>query len=128
QRLLLSLSIVGYLIIYNGLPVKRPKKTPNWNRLMRWIKYSLVLLSLSLCLFSPYTSAEENQSGGLMSILQKLGMSTDQTDQELLPPDEAFKLKLEVRDEHTVIAHLTPAKDYYLYRDKIAFESKSAGI
>lgn len=95
---------------------------------MRWIKYSLVLLSLSLCLFSPYTLAEENQSGGLMSILQKLGMSTDQTDQELLPPDEAFKLKLEVRDEHTLVAHLTPAKDYYLYRDKIAFESKSAGI
>jgi thiol:disulfide interchange protein DsbD len=93
---------------------------------MRWIKYILILLSL--CLLSTHALAEANQSGGLMSILQKLGMSTDQTEQELLPPDEAFKLSLEVQDEHTLIAHLTPAKDYYLYRDKIAFESKSDGV
>lgn len=93
---------------------------------MRWIKYILILLSL--CLLSAHALAEANQSGGLMSILQKLGMSTDQTEQELLPPDEAFKLSLEVQDERTLIAHLTPAKDYYLYRDKIAFESKSDGV
>jgi len=93
---------------------------------MRWIKFILILLSL--CLISTHSMAEENQSGGLMSILQRLGMSTDQTEQELLPPDEAFKLSLEVRDNRTLIAHLAPAKDYYLYRDKIAFESKSEGI
>lgn len=93
---------------------------------MRWIKLILILLSLSL--LSTHTMAEESQSGGLMSILQRLGMSADQTEQELLPPDEAFKLSLEARDDHTLIARLTPAKDYYLYRDKIAFESKSEGI
>lgn len=93
---------------------------------MRWIKLILILLSLSL--LSTHTMAEESQSGGLMSILQRLGMSADQTEQELLPPDEAFKLSLEARDDRTLIARLTPAKDYYLYRDKIAFESKSEGI
>lgn len=93
---------------------------------MRWIKFILILLSL--CLISTHVLAEESRSGGLMSILQRLGMNTDQAEQELLPPDEAFKLSLEVRDDHTLVAHLTPAKDYYLYRDKIAFESKSEGI
>lgn len=32
-----------------------------------------------------------------MSILQRLGVGSEQTEQELLPPDEAFKLSLEVR-------------------------------
>lgn len=91
---------------------------------MRWIKTILLLL----CLVSTHTLAEESSSGGLMSILQRLGVSSEQTEQELLPPDEAFKLSLEVRDDRTLIARLTPAKDYYLYRDKINFESKSAGI
>lgn len=91
---------------------------------MRWIKTILLLL----CLVSTHTMAEEGSSGGLMSILQRLGVGSEQTEQELLPPDEAFKLSLEVRDDRTLIARLTPAKDYYLYRDKINFESKSAGI
>jgi len=93
---------------------------------MRCIK--TVLLLLCLCLTSSYAIAEEAQSGGLMSILQRLGVTSDQTEQELLPPDEAFKLSLEVRDNRTLVARLTPAKDYYLYRDKIKFESRNSGI
>lgn len=80
---------------------------------MRWIKTILLLL----CLVSTHTMAEEGSSGGLMSILQRLGVGSEQTEQELLPPDEAFKLSLEVRDDRTLIARLTPAKDYYLYRE-----------
>lgn len=93
---------------------------------MRWIK----VIALVLCLMSTatHTMAEENQSSGLLTILQRLGASFSQTEQELLPPDEAFKLSLEVRDGSTLVAHLTPAANYYLYRDKIAFESKSEGI
>ncbi len=91
---------------------------------MYWIK----IIFLSLCLISTHVMAEESQSSGLSTILQRLGASFSQTEQELLPPDEAFKLSLEVRDGNTLIAHLTPAKDYYLYRDKIVFESKSEDI
>ncbi|MCC6916104.1 protein-disulfide reductase DsbD [Nitrosomonas sp.] len=91
---------------------------------MHWIKTALLLLSL----ISTHVLAEENQSGGLMNILQQLGVTSEQVEQELLPPDEAFKLSLEARDDHTLIARLTPAKDYYLYRDKIKFESRSAGV
>lgn len=91
---------------------------------MRWIKTVLLLL----CLISTHTIAAESQSGGLMNILQRLGVGSEQAEQELLPPDEAFKLALEVRDDRTLIARLTPARDYYLYRDKIKFESRNPGI
>jgi len=91
---------------------------------MHWIK----IIFLLLCLTSTHVTAEESQSSSLLSVLQRLGANFGQAEQELLPPDEAFKLTLEVRDEITLIAHLKPTKDYYLYRDKIVFESKSEGI
>jgi len=40
---------------------------------------------------------------------------------ELLPPERAFQLSVRAKDENTLIATLTPAKDYYLYRDRISF-------
>ncbi len=86
------------------------------------------LLLLILCLASANVSAQENGSFSLFQKLQGLGINLGQSNQqELLPPDEAFKISVEVRDGNTLIAHLTPAKDYYLYRDKIAFEPKQAG-
>lgn len=92
---------------------------------MRLIQYLLLIL----CLTSANVSAQESGSFNLFSKLQGLGISLGQNNsQELLPPDEAFKVSVEVRDGHTLIAHLTPAKDYYLYRDKIVFESKQTGI
>jgi len=87
------------------------------------------LFAIFFLLFSltcSYANAQESSSSGLFSKLQALGISLGQNDQqELLPPDEAFKVSLEVRDANTLIAKLTPAKDYYLYRDKIVFEPQS---
>ncbi|HSO07102.1 MAG TPA: protein-disulfide reductase DsbD [Pelomicrobium sp.] len=40
---------------------------------------------------------------------------------ELLPPDEAFKASMRAADASTIIADFVPAKGYYLYRDKFAF-------
>ncbi|ODV09296.1 MAG: thiol:disulfide interchange protein, partial [Rubrivivax sp. SCN 70-15] len=40
---------------------------------------------------------------------------------ELLPPDQAFSITVAARDANTLIAALTPAPDYYLYRDRISF-------
>lgn len=91
---------------------------------MRLISYLLFILYLT----STHVSAQESGSFNLFSKLQGLGINLGQSNpQELLPPDEAFKLSIEVRDANTLIAHLTPAKDYYLYRDKIAFEPKQTG-
>lgn len=48
---------------------------------------------------------------------------------ELLPPEEAFQISVEARDADTLVATLTPAKDYYLYRSRIAFRVEdSPGI
>lgn len=86
-------------------------------------------LLLVVCLGSTPVSAQESGSFSLFSKLQELGINLGQSNpQELLPPDEAFKISVEVRDGNTLIANLTPAKDYYLYRDKIAFEPKQDGM
>ena len=75
---------------------------------MRLSRYFLLLL----CFFSLNTSAEERTAFGFLSGLQRLGASSDQSEQELLPPDQAFKLTVSVRDENTLIAQFEPAKDY----------------
>ncbi len=81
------------------------------------------ILLLLFSLTSTNALAQESGSFSLFNKLQELGINLGQKNtQELLPPDEAFKISLEVRDAKTLIAKFTPAKDYYLYRDKIAFE------
>jgi thiol:disulfide interchange protein DsbD len=36
-------------------------------------------------------------------------------------------MTVRVQDENTLVAQFTPAKDYYLYRDKVAFKPKETG-
>ncbi|MCB1977703.1 MAG: protein-disulfide reductase DsbD [Nitrosomonas sp.] len=84
-----------------------------------------------LLLFSLTSTPAAAQENGfsLFSKLQELGINLgQQNQQELLPPDEAFKMSVDVRDENTLIAKFIPAKNYYLYRDKIAFEPHEPGI
>ena len=71
--------------------------------------------------------AQERQSSGFLSGLKQLGASFDQAEQELLPPDQAFKLTVKVRDANTLVAQFEPAKNYYLYKDKVAFKPKDTG-
>ena len=89
------------------------------------------LFSIFLLLFSLTSTPAAAQENGfsLFSKLQELGINLgQQNQQELLPPDEAFKMSVDVRDENTLIAKFIPAKNYYLYRDKIAFEPHEPGI
>jgi thiol:disulfide interchange protein DsbD len=58
-------------------------------------------------------------SGPLDSLRNFLGGSKAAA--ELLPPDQAFEIAVTVRDTSTLLATLTPAPDYYLYRDRISF-------
>lgn len=44
-----------------------------------------------------------------------------------LPEDQAFRIEAIVADAQTVLAKLTPAEGYYLYRDKLAFSARSNG-
>jgi thioredoxin:protein disulfide reductase len=90
---------------------------------MRLSQYFLLLL----CFCSINSFAEERKPFGFLSGLQQLGSGFEQNEQELLPPDQAFKLTVKVRDENTLIAQFEPAKDYYLYKDKVAFKPQDAG-
>ncbi|ABB75970.1 thiol:disulfide interchange protein DsbD [Nitrosospira multiformis ATCC 25196] len=93
--------------------------------LNRYSRYSL----LFLCLFSTSVFAEEGKTSGFLSGLQQLRstLGQDQEEQELLPPDEAFKLKVKARDANTLVAQFEPAKNYYLYKDKVAFKPQTPG-
>jgi thiol:disulfide interchange protein DsbD len=95
--------------------------------LNRYSRYFLLLL----CFFSTSVFAEEGKTSGFLSGLQQLRSTFDQNqeerEQELLPPDEAFKLKVKVRDANTLVAQFEPAKNYYLYKDKVAFKPQTPG-
>ena len=58
-------------------------------------------------------------SGPLDSIKRWLGGSASPSD--LLPPEQAFQIAVRARDASTLVATLTPAGNYYLYRDRISF-------
>ena len=40
----------------------------------------------------------------------------------LLEPDDAFQIAVRANDANTLVATLTPAADYYIYRDRISFQ------
>lgn len=57
---------------------------------------------------------------GLLDALRKL-LGGSKAPAELLPPDQAYSIAVTARDTSTLLATLTPAPDYYLYRDRISF-------
>ncbi len=85
-------------------------------------------LLLLLCAVSINVFAEEGKSFNLLSGLQQLGVNLGQSEEELLPPDQAFKLTVRVRDANTLVADFVPAKNYYFYRDKIVLKSQNSEI
>jgi len=69
------------------------------------------VLLLLFCLISPASQA------GLLDGLPGLGPVKP----KLLPPDEAFGMRVEVRDAHTLVVSFRVTPGYYLYRDKTTF-------
>lgn len=68
--------------------------------------------------------AQQSSTPGLKSRISELFAS--KKDDELLEPDEAFKLKVAFKGTNTLIADLIPAPGYYLYKDRIRFTLKDA--
>ena len=67
-------------------------------------------------LFSlPATALAENSSA-------IKSMFLDAAEDDILPPDQAFKLSIAVKDAQTLEANFTVAPGHYLYRDRIKFE------
>ncbi|GMQ88339.1 MAG: protein-disulfide reductase DsbD [Gammaproteobacteria bacterium] len=64
------------------------------------------------------------KSGGALQALNDLGtgFGFGDADDELLPPDQAFQLDVQVTDANTLTASWIIAEGYYLYRHKFGFE------
>lgn len=87
---------------------------------------------LTLAAASTGASEKPNDGGTVTSALRNAvapASTTNVGEGEFLPPDQAFKLAIEVRDANTLVANFEPADTYYLYRDKIGFNlPESAGV
>ncbi len=74
----------------------------------------------------PLAQADEagttSDGGGVLSKLRKL---TAEPEPEFLPVDKAFKVSVQARDAHTLVAEFVPAKGYYLYRDKLGVAART---
>lgn len=70
--------------------------------------------------FTPSSPAQTQRPGGsaLSTLKDWFGANSQPA---LLEPDEAFQIQVHARDASTLIAILTPAPQYYLYRDRISF-------
>jgi len=81
-------------------------------------------LSLSVVWFShAQQSTPSNAPKGVA------GLFASAKEDDLLEPDQAFKLKVSVKGPTTVLAELTPAAGYYMYKDRIRFTVKdSSGV
>ncbi len=86
------------------------------------------LLSLALAVLSlgmqPTSFAQQSVDPSLQKRLGALFSNTKED--ELLEPDQAFKLKVALKGPTTLVADLMPANGYYLYRDRIRFVIKNA--
>jgi len=73
---------------------------------------------------SPGSSSTQTQvftpSKGLFKSITGL-FDGSSSEPGLLPPEKAFQISVVARDFNTLVATLTPAKGYYLYRSRIAF-------
>ncbi|MBL79910.1 MAG: thiol:disulfide interchange protein [Nitrosomonadaceae bacterium] len=89
----------------------------------------LIRLFLFLfCMTSINAFSEEKKSISILSELRQMSAGFSQTEQEkeeLLPPDQAFKLTIKIHNENTLVAEFEPAKNYYIYKDKISFKPQN---
>jgi thiol:disulfide interchange protein DsbD len=56
------------------------------------------------------------------------GLAIESPEEDLLPPDEAFRIAATVRDSYTVDISWEIADGYYMYRDRMRFRSDTPGI
>lgn len=77
-------------------------------------------------LLAPVLAAAANPLDALKDLGRDIGGTPT-----LLPPEQAFKVTVRVKNADTLIAEFAPAKAYYLYRSKLRFglaETSGIGI
>ena len=87
---------------------------------MKLLAFLIGLLLISFINASPALATESSSSVSKNSLFN--------SEDQVLTPDQAFKLTISPQDKSTVQASFTIAPGHYLYRDRIKFESKNATI
>lgn len=84
---------------------------------------------LCLSLMAGMTWLAPAHAAGESGWQQKLKslFASDKQEEELLPPEKAFRLEAKASGPATIQATLTPAPGYYLYRERIQFDLKHTG-
>lgn len=72
----------------------------------------------------PSVMAQQSSSPGIQKRLSDIFSGSKE--EELLEPDQAFKLKVVVSGPTTLVVDLIPANGYYLYKERIRFALKNA--
>jgi thiol:disulfide interchange protein DsbD len=90
-----------------------------------------LIVALPATATSPPAAAAD---GGLSALQRALGgasapssAATPGTDAQPLPPEQAFGFEAIVDDANTLLLRFTPARGYYLYRDKTSLKVSGAG-
>ena len=85
-----------------------------------------ILAAIQLCLAQAALAQQSTAPAaqkGLASLFAK------SNEEELIEPDQAFRLKVTAKGPNTLIAEVIPAKGYYVYKDKIRFTTaKDSGV
>ncbi len=68
-------------------------------------------------------TAKASALSSLNSLSKGLGVNSDD---DVLPPEQAFQFSANLEGDHTIVAHWTIADKHYLYRDKFNFVLKDA--
>jgi thiol:disulfide interchange protein DsbD len=87
-----------------------------------------VLLNLPAATTATQAATEKKSTGGLKKITSlgnSLGLGGEQ---EFLSPDEAFMFNARMGADGNIVADWQIADGYYLYREKFAFSSNTAGV
>lgn len=88
----------------------------------RFAALAAMLLGLAQAALAQQSTAPGAQKG-------LAGLFGKSTEDELIEPDLAFKLKVSAKGPNTLIAEVIPAKGYYLYKDKIRITTgKDSGV
>ncbi len=72
-----------------------------------------------------FAVAQQSGATGMQRSISSLFPSPKEN--ELIEPDQAFKLRVESKGPDSLHAELVPAAGYYLYKDKIRFSLKGSG-
>ena len=81
--------------------------------------YPPLTQTAKLTLVSTAVAAPVTKTGGALAALKDFGVSLSGAGDELLPPEQAFKVVVSTKDTNTLLLTLTPSANVYLYRDKI---------